>query len=1020
MGICLTLAEADRIDSKMQKHALSIYLLAAPLLLQILVKLAQCEPLANVNPIDLNLKDELDQGGLLKDAKLGAAEVLAESDASKLADLAITPKRSPANPWTSKIKECKDASSFAPRLPLRIVPIHYDLDISLLKQDEFEGSVRIIVQAGDESKKKHNSVYRLVKSFSQTLLGANMFMLNAHESLSINSIGYTSGQDGKLERIREVCRAGQTIRVTIHGTIPDGARGTIAASFSGSVDTEGAFGLFRMPQRSPSGRQTALADDVTQFESTYARRVFPCFDEPAFKATFKLSITHPSHKTALANTLAQSQKALPDGFTTTEFKMTPVVSSYLVAFAVGDYDQLERRIKDDQLLVRVFTEKGGAERGQLALEVGCDTLLYLEQYTGIPYPLEKIDLIVGQHEGGGAMENWGLVTFEGDMLYYDPKYTDLWSKRNVVTTVVHELAHQWFGNLVTMEWWSDLWLNEAFAQFFSQKIAAELAPDLDFASSLLIDDLVLAFDADSDAHAHPIQRKRLDTVESIEENFDSIVYNKGAMVLRMLESLVGEEGFKRALGNYLGKKKYSNTKQSDLLEAFEELKSPYPIKKFFASWFNQAGFPLVSVSLDERRRQLVFHQERFAQSRPKSRGIWYVPLTVMFGDTESGRREMIRSDMLTSEHTMKLPDWFKPEVKSSWLKVNQNFQGFYYVNYERKLFGMLETALSTPNTLSPADKFNLLHELNALVSANQEYEGKLTKLIKWTVESDPMQHGVVWAAVAQILATQLRHHERETEELVKQLMGPYEQQLGFKKSSPNGSPSYSDDLGRTKVLELLIKVNHQPTIEHALAAYDEARDEALEPNLREPIYLALASYGSEQQMQHLMKRLDTSPSDSDRRWIASALASSRHPDILRRIYEHLKSMDLGEKNSVLHSFLFRSEGMQFLTELINDESEGGEFEQMVETFGDDDVEGLIESLCIKTGKSLNDLFPSHSQLKVWSKALRCGRAYHSRLDDVSDVESVTSGVSSGKDGLDFGDSSAAYALGSMDGGASFR
>lgn len=890
-------------------------------------------------------------------------------------DLKISPRASGTKPRTKvHIKQCNGATKLGPRLPQRIRPIHYDLSINLTGGDEFSGEVKINVRAETpvRSNKKHLNVFDMVRSLTTSLFEKNQIVLSAGENLDIDSIEYRSLDTNKPVRVRSACRTGEFILVTLFEFIADGARGQIQATFSGRMYTN-SLGLYRMTQYAADGSPTSVVDDVTQFEAVSARKVFPCFDEPAYKATFKLTLVHPSDQTALSNTLPMKQQQVDQNLVRTEFEPTPPISSYLIAFSAGTYDKLERRINDDTLLIRVFTGKGRAEHGQLALDIACAAVEYYEQYTGIPYVLNKLDLAIGQEPGSGTMENWGLINFEGDAMYYDPSYTNQIMESYAVTTVTHEIAHQWFGNLVTMDWWSELWLNEAFAHFFSYKAAKKLYTKIDYEALTLREVLIPAFMVDCRSNSHPIQRTRLETNEAIEGNFDGIIYDKGSMVLRMLESLIGEDQFREAIRSYLNKKKYSNAKLEDLMVAIEELDTGYPIGRFFKTWFNNSGFPLITVKLTAQKRHLVFHQSKYMSSDTKSEqttSVWYVPLTVIFGHASSGRREVVRLDMLEQEQTLQLPDWFKPEEAGTWLKVNEGFNGFFLVRYSPELFSKLEVPLRLPAALSAVDKFNLLHELNMQVSAESAPAEDLIKLINWTVGRDPKQHGLVWIAVSESLSTMLMTADPQLRkplvDFIQRIMSPLEKLYGFKPATSGGSPDHSDDIGRPKVLELLVNTDHAPTVASALKAFDEAGDGPLDPNMREPIYLAVAGAGTDEQRERLFKRLETSPSELDRHWIASALATSTNATHLSNFYHWLSDSNMPRKDEIILSFVVRPEGRKFLIELINDESEAGQYQKMVEVFGESMVEVLVKTICHRERKPFFDLLGEHSQADKWA------------------------------------------------------
>lgn len=340
--------------------------------------------------------------------------------------------------------------------------------------------------------------------------------------------------------------------------------GQLSLEFSGELNDK-MKGFYRSKYFTSTGEERYAG--VTQFEATDARRCFPCWDEPAIKATFDISLVVPKDRVALSNMPVRSQKDHGDSYKIIEFDTTPIMSTYLVAVVVGEYDYVEGT-SSDGVLVRVYTPVGKKDQGTFALEVATKVLPYYKEYFNIAYPLPKMDLIAIADFSAGAMENWGLVTYRETFVLVDPENTSLIRKQSIALTVGHEIAHQWFGNLVTMEWWTHLWLNEGYASFVEFLCVNHLFPDYDIWTQFVTDMYTRALELDCLQNSHPIEVP-VGHPSEIDEIFDEISYNKGASVIRMLHHYIGDEDFRKGMNIYLTRHQYNNTKTEDLWNALQ-------------------------------------------------------------------------------------------------------------------------------------------------------------------------------------------------------------------------------------------------------------------------------------------------------------------------------------------------------------------------------------------------------------------------------------------------------------------
>ncbi|HEX3099456.1 MAG TPA: M1 family metallopeptidase, partial [Patescibacteria group bacterium] len=383
-------------------------------------------------------------------------------------------------------------------------------------------------------------------------------------------------------------------------TLPKG-KGRLHIHFRGLIQ-ESLRGFYRS-QYEYKGKTMRIA--TTQFEATDARRAFPCFDEPSHKAVFEVSLVVPKHLTAISNTLeVAGHSATPvslkhlSGYKVVKFTPTPKMSTYLLAYIIGDFEYIQTKTKAARgkkgVNIRVFTTPGKKKQAKFALDVAKRTLEFLNDYFKVPYPLPGLDLIAIPDFSAAAMENWGAVTFRESALLIDEQNSSFTSKQNVAYVIAHELVHQWFGNLVTMEWWTHLWLNESFATFMGFIAIDNIFPEWHIWTKFVMSDHASALQLDSLVNTHPIEVE-VHHPDQIAEIFDAISYEKGGSVLRMLLHYIGAENFRNGLSYYLKKHSYKNTESIHLWQAFEKV-SGKPVSKFMAKWVGEPGYPVVTFS----------------------------------------------------------------------------------------------------------------------------------------------------------------------------------------------------------------------------------------------------------------------------------------------------------------------------------------------------------------------------------------------------------------------------------------
>ncbi|HEY3663516.1 MAG TPA: M1 family metallopeptidase [Chthoniobacterales bacterium] len=500
----------------------------------------------------------------------------------------------------------------------------------------------------------------------------------------------------------------QTLTLALPNEIAAGEH-EIALKFDGKINAQGQ-GLFyaRYQEQGTNEKKIMLG---TQFEPTDARRMFPCWDEPSFRAKFQLTAIVPEKFSAVSNMPVEGETKI-EGGKEVRFGVSPSMSSYLVVLCAGELDFIEA--EQDGVKLRVVTTKGKAEMGRYALESEAKILHYYNEYFGVPYPLPKLDLIAIPGGFGGAMENWGGITYYESVLLFDPKNSSTRTKQDIFAVIAHEMAHQWFGDLVTMAWWDNLWLNEGFASWMGSKCTDRFNPEWNEwlrrtesrdPSRRVGFSKDVAMQGDARSTTHPVQQPIKNEAEA-NGAFDEITYRKGSAIIRMLESFLGQEVFRDGIRKYIATHKYSNTTTADLWQALTEV-SGKPVGEIAPGWTEQPGFPLVKVERKETAIQL--HQERFTvhfADPPALR--WQIPLTYVTQDQPATNSFLLR------DPAANLPNEL-PNDKA--IKFNVEDTGYYRVQYDSASWNLLVAQIPR---LSEADRVNLLIDAWALVEAGRE------------------------------------------------------------------------------------------------------------------------------------------------------------------------------------------------------------------------------------------------------------------------------------------------------------
>jgi puromycin-sensitive aminopeptidase len=608
---------------------------------------------------------------------------------------------------------------------------------------------------------------------------------------------------------------------------------------------------------------------ATQFESHHAREAFPCIDEPEAKATFDLTLTTPAGEPVVANTPVKKQST-KGNLTTTTFETTPKMSSYLLAFVYGDMGYKEAKTKDGTL-VRCYATPDNVQYTDFALDVAVKTLEFYNEYFDIPYPLAKCDFIALPDFASGAMENWGCITFREQALLVDPANTSLHLKQWVANVVAHELTHQWFGNLVTMRWWTDLWLNESFASWMSWLAVDHLFPDWQVWTQFIGDEQSLALKLDALEHTHPIEVevKHPDEIRTI---FDAISYEKGASCLLMLHDYLGDKDFRDGLRVYLKRHAYGNTDTVDLWQAWEEV-SGKPVKQFMSAWTTQSGYPIVHADLSGAKPSV--RQERFYlnPAAKKQSALWPVPL---LPSSKLGLTTLDKKDQPL------------PSEPLAALLLNHHRTGFYRVVYDSMHLHRLAAAVKD-GKVDPLDRLGLLSDSFEAAKAGYGNTVDTLKLLDAYADEDSP---IVWEVIAGgIGSIRLVMNDDEVRDglkpLARRLSAKQLKRLGW---DARTSDTHFDRLLRPAILGLASFGEEASVLAEAKKRFAAMkRPEDIHPDLRSVIYGTMARHGGTAEFDKMIAMHDASQNSEERVTLAGALTGFKQPELIDRSLKMITS-----------------------------------------------------------------------------------------------------------------------------------
>jgi puromycin-sensitive aminopeptidase len=716
-------------------------------------------------------------------------------------------------------------------------------------------------------------------------------------------------------------------------------------TFTGMLNDK-LHGFYRSTYKDANGQDKVLAS--TQFESTDARRAFPCWDEPAHKAVFQTTLVIPAHLTAISNTAVVRETPLP-GTGTKEVVLADTIkmSTYLVAFIVGEFEGTDP-VYIGKTPLRVWSVPGKRHLAQFGQEVGAASLRFFSEYYHYPYPGDKLDLIAIPDFAAGAMENLGAITFRETALLVNEKTAARSELERVANVVSHENAHMWFGDLVTMRWWNGLWLNEAFATFMATLAVDNYKPEwqrwtsfaVSRASALLVDGLQSTRPIEFPVHQP----------EEAAGMFDVLTYQKGAAVLRMLEQYLGAEMFRAGINLYLKKHEFDNTETTDLWDAIEE-SSRQPARALMDTWVFQPGYPLLSVRTEGN--EVVVSQQifRYLQDGGDLERRWQAPIFLR-ASTANGVHS--QTALLTGDEIrITLPS------RPDWVVVNAGGHGFYRVRYAQELLDRLTANLH--DTLSAVERFNLVNDTWAAAQAGlAPMTTYLALLPLFRDETDPNVWNIILAS-GQYLYHMLDTRQRPAlQTFLRTLLTPIVQKLGW---SPQAGEHELLSQLRGELLSALGTLGDDKTTQaeaRTRYAHYKQNPEAVDRNVVPALVSILASSGGATEYEEFTTNFKTAKTPQEETRYLFALAAFRPAELFERTLQLTLNGEVRTQDApyLMRSILLNTERRERAWEFLK-----ANWDEMCRQYPDNSIvrmcEGILSLVTPELEAEVIDFFAAH-------------------------------------------------------------
>ncbi len=834
----------------------------------------------------------------------------------------------------------------AQRLPEGARPENYKLTFTPdLDKAKFEGDETITL--------------RLLKSSSDITL--NAVDIDFHE-VTITSGGTTQKAKVTPEKEKEM------VVLSVEKPLAAGAA-TVHITYTGILNDE-MRGLYL--GKDDKGRKYA----ASQFEATDARRAFPSFDEPDYKATFDITAVADKDLVAISNQKIVSDTPGPEGKHTVKFATTAKLSSYLAALVVGNFEYIEGEA--DGIPIRVYSTPGKKEMGKFALESAEYTLSYYDKYFAIKYPYGKLDLIGLPDFSAGAMENAGCITFREVILLIDEKQGSVGLKKTIASVIAHEMAHQWFGDLVTMKWWDDIWLNEGFATWMETKPVAKWKPEWNYKLDE-VSGTSGTLNTDSLANTRPIHQAA-ETPAQIQELFDGIAYGKAASVLRMLESYLGEETFRAGVNAYLKEHQYANSTADDFWDA-QAKTSKKPVDKIMPTWVKQPGAPIVNVKAQcgGSSTSVTLEQQRYYIDRSKfeagSDQLWQIPLCLKGSASGDGAKCEV---MTKKEETFTLPGC------STWVLANAGAAGYYRTGYQPDAVRALASDAETK--LTPAERIAVQGDIWASIRVGREPVGDFLAFAQG-LQSDRNRAVMedVLGRLNYIGQYLVSDSDRDSYRIwLRQYLAPAMKDVGYE---PKPGESDEQRALRSRLFGTLGSDARDPEVlEQARKIADKALDDpaSVDHELAGGAFGLAALNGDAAFYDRVMAALKNPKSPEEYYMYLFTLPSFRDPKLLQRTLDFAISPDVRSQDAlqVITSVLENRDGEQLAWDFIR--QHWPEIEKAGGPFASAQIVGATSVFCDATKRDqVTEFFTAH-------KVAAAERTYKQSLERINNCVDLKS------------------------------
>lgn len=760
------------------------------------------------------------------------------------------------------------------RLPRSIIPEHYDVELQpyiIPDNFTFDGKVRILI--------------KVLEPTDNVTLHINNITVDA-ESVKLSEA--SSGDAVEVASTSED-KERQFYILHLKADLKQGVMYEVYMEYLGSL-TDQLAGFYRSTYTDSKGNKRWLA--TTQFQPTDARRAFPCFDEPALKATFNITVVRWTNMTSVSNMPKYKTEKRGDDWVADYFEKTVRMSTYLLAFIVSDFE------KKGTSEFSVWSRSSVLNTSDYALQVGSQILSFYEGFFNIKYPLPKTDMVAIPDFSAGAMENWGLIMFRETALLYDKRFSSASNKLRVATVISHELAHQWFGNLVTPAWWDDLWLNEGFASYVEYLGVNDVHPEWKMDEQFVQEDLQDVFDLDCLKTSHPISLP-VRHPDEINEIFDRISYAKGASIIRMMKFFLGEKNFRNGLTNYLNAKKFDNAVQDDLWEHLTAVQGKdkiIDVKKVMDSWTLQTGYPVVEITRDYNSDTAQVKQYRFLLEKDDSDDSSSVQWEIPFTYTDALNPDWTPNTKLwlhkTNGTISRLPS------SKHWIVGNVQEVGYYRVNYDEHNWQLLLRQFKEDHTkIHTINRAQIIDDSLDLARAgllSYHVAMNTTLYLKKEKEFLPWKSALNSFSFIDDLICRSAIYGKWKKYLVRQLKDLYDS-LGWEES-PN--ETILVQFLRISTLGWMCDYGHKHCVKTAQEKFDQWRAdtnnlEIIPPNLRGLVMCTAVKYGGEDVWNFLWEKYKAAHIASEKDKFMFSLACTTEPWLLTRYLNWSLTPDSG-------------------------------------------------------------------------------------------------------------------------------